>query len=80
MDDPDGESDNELIGNINSIPGNHVCLTPTDIDARLTNGDHYTTASQDVHISVLDGFICYNTDDQTCCDYKVRFCCPKSKY
>nr|CAB3262592.1 uncharacterized protein LOC100180679 [Phallusia mammillata] len=77
IDDADGDCDCELIDHINAVSKKKVCLNPTAIDARLLNGDDYTTANQDVHISLDDGFACYNSEDQKCCDYKVRFCCPK---
>ena len=56
-----------------------VCPKPTAIDVKLTNGADITTINQVVHMSLTEGFQCYNFEQATgesCCDYKVRYCCP----
>ena len=49
------------------------------MDVKLTNGADLASLNQLVHLSLTEGFQCFNFEQkngESCCDYKVRYCCP----
>ena len=59
-----------------------VCPNPTAMEVKLKNGDAISTLNENVYLSLIEGFKCYNhqQDDNTCADYKVRYCCPTGNF
>jgi len=56
-----------------------VCEFPIAIDVKLANLSDYYMFDSEFDVSLNGGFRCENSDQQTCEDYKVRFCCPSGK-
>ncbi|XP_050405893.1 mucin-5B [Patella vulgata] len=78
-DNPSGDYDYEALSAIQNENPGKVCASPIGVDARLLNGNHYSTSGEIVSVNPNLGLICKNEDqeDRKCEDYKVRFCCPK---
>lgn len=56
-----------------------ICHSPTNVHAQLVTGEPYQYAGEQVTINTHVGFYCKKKEqkDNTCHDYRVRFCCPK---
>ncbi|XP_069567079.1 uncharacterized protein [Brachyistius frenatus] len=79
-DDPTGNGDYEVLGDLLSIYPRDICPQPIAIEVQTVSGEPASNASDNVLIyDATYGFACVNADQgrRTCEDYKVRFTCPK---
>ncbi|MCP5016989.1 MAG: hypothetical protein GY938_17235 [Ketobacter sp.] len=78
-DNPSGTGDWELLSDfINE--GYDVCPKPTQIEVRALDNTPAMNTGDTFWKFDLGGFACRNQDNKKpCCDYKVRFCCPRKK-
>ncbi|XP_077870481.1 mucin-5AC-like [Saccoglossus kowalevskii] len=79
-DDPGGSGDWEIISKTIENYGDKMCSDPSAIQVETVNGiPAPSTGEIFSRYSVTEGFLCEikNQPDNTCLDYKVRYCCPE---
>ena len=80
VDDPTGDGDFETLASIVQKHPKIKCPSPTHIQGRQTETKvDAKNSGQEISLDPAEGLICENIG-QTCQNYEVRFCCPKSKF
>lgn len=77
-DDPREEGDYEDLASIRKRYPGMACASPSGVDGRLLNGEHWATSGELLTVSAATGLRCVNAhqpNGESCSDYEVRFCC-----
>lgn len=77
-DDPSGTGDYEELSWLKQQYPGEICDKPSDVDARLLDGEPWQNTGEVVTVSSTHGLTCVNSQQGywgRCSDYKVRFCC-----
>ncbi|CAH1247321.1 VWA2 [Branchiostoma lanceolatum] len=81
-DNPSATGDWEVLSHLRPENPGQICLAPTDIQVRVkgTEQPAFMTGEVFAFYDVSTGFVCRKEDqpDNTCLDYEVRFCCPRT--
>ncbi|KAK6189108.1 hypothetical protein SNE40_005147 [Patella caerulea] len=79
-DDPSESGDIECLQNLRADNPGEICENPSAINAEIASIEFpYYLTNEKVKISRNSGLTCLRSDqtDNSCVDYRVRFCCPK---